>query len=163
MEKAGHKVWWATIAAAIAVVGMGLIHPRLWWLEVVFVPLALLGLWDVIQKRHSILRNYPMVGHMRFLLEGMGPEIHQYFVEGDEDGRPFNRDARSVIYRRAKGVEDKKPFGTEKDVYRRATHGSPTRSRPVRWRRTPWAPCARPWAGRTARSRTRLRSSTSPR
>ena len=117
MEKAGHRVWWATIAAAIAVVGMGLIHPRLWWLEVIFVPLALLGLWDVIQKRHSILRNFPVIGHMRFLLEGMGPEIHQYFVEGDEDGRPFNRDARSVIYRRAKGVEDKKPFGTEKDVY----------------------------------------------
>ncbi len=116
MEKIGHKVWWLTIAIAIAVVGLGFIHWRLWWLELIFVPLALLGLWDVTQKRHSILRNYPLAGHLRFLIEGMGPEIHQYLVESDQDGRPFNRDQRSVIYQRAKNVDDKKPFGTEMDV-----------------------------------------------
>ena len=116
MEKIGHKVWWLTVAAGVAVIGMGFIHRRLLWLEVIFVPLALLGLWDVRQKRHSILRNYPVTGHMRFLLEGMGPELHQYVVESDQDGRPFNRDMRSVIYQRAKEVEDKKPFGTELDV-----------------------------------------------
>ncbi len=92
MEKIGHRAWWFTIAAVVVVIGMGFIHWRLLWLEVIFVPLALLGLWDVTQKRHSILRNYPVIGHMRFLLEGMGPEIHQYLVESDEDGRPFNRD-----------------------------------------------------------------------
>ena len=54
---------------------------------------------------------------MRFLLEGMGPELHQYLVENDTDGRPFDRDTRSVIYERAKNVGDKKPFGTEHDVY----------------------------------------------
>ena len=54
---------------------------------------------------------------MRFLLEGMGPELHQYLVENDTDGRPFDRDTRSVIYERAKNVGDKKPFGTERDVY----------------------------------------------
>ncbi len=116
MEKIGHKVWWLTIALAIAVVGLAFIHWRLLWLELIFVPLALLGLWDVTQKKHSILRNYPLVGHLRFLLEGMGPEIHQYLVESDQDGRPFNRDQRSVIYQRAKNVDDKKPFGTEMDV-----------------------------------------------
>ena len=116
MEKIGHKAWWLMVAAVVAVIGMGFIHWRLLWLEVIFVPLALLGLWDVRQKRHSILRNYPVIGHMRFLLEGMGPELHQYVVESDQDGRPFNRDLRSVIYQRAKGVEDKKPFGTELDV-----------------------------------------------
>ena len=83
----------------------------------IFVPLVLLGLYDVTQKRHNILRNYPIAGHLRFLLEAMGPELHQYLVESDEDGRPFNRDARSLIYERAKDVEDKKPFGTELDVY----------------------------------------------
>jgi glutamate synthase domain-containing protein 2 len=116
MEKIGHKVWWLTIAIAVVLVGLAFIHWRLLWLELIFVPLALLGLWDVTQKKHSILRNFPVVGHLRFLIEGMGPEIHQYLVESDQDGRPFNRDQRSVIYQRAKDVDDKKPFGTEMDV-----------------------------------------------
>ena len=77
----------------------------------------LLGIYDYFQPRHSILRNYPLAGRMRFLLEGMGPELHQYLVENDTDGRPFDRDTRSVIYERAKNVGDKKPFGTELDVY----------------------------------------------
>ena len=81
------------------------------------MPLVLLGLLRQHQQRHSILRNYPIAGHMRFLLEGMGPELHQYLVENDTDGRPFDRDTRSVIYERAKSVADKKPFGTEQDVY----------------------------------------------
>jgi hypothetical protein len=116
MEKIGHKAWWLTVALALALIGLGLRHPVFWWLELLFIPLALLGLWDVTQKRHSILRNYPVVGHLRFLIEAMGPELHQYLVESAEDGRPFDRDTRSVVYQRAKDVEDKKPFGTEMDV-----------------------------------------------
>ena len=81
------------------------------------MPLVLLGIYDYFQPRHSILRNYPLAGRMRFLLEGMGPELHQYLVENDTDGRPFDRDTRSVIYERAKNVGDKKPFGTELNVY----------------------------------------------
>ena len=89
-----------------------------WWLlELLFVPLAVLGIWDYTQTRHSILRNFPILGHMRFLIEDLGPELHQYLVESDTDGRPFDRDTRSLIYQRAKGVADKKPFGTELDVY----------------------------------------------
>ena len=91
--------------------------PWWWLLEILFVPLVLLGIYDYFQPRHSILRNYPLAGRMRFLLEGMGPELHQYLVENDTDGRPFDRDTRSVIYERAKNVGDKKPFGTELDVY----------------------------------------------
>ncbi len=91
--------------------------PWWWLLEILFVPLVLLGIYDYFQPRHSILRNYPLAGRMRFLLEGMGPELHQYLVENDTDGRPFDRDTRSVIYERAKNVGDKKPFGTEHDVY----------------------------------------------
>ena len=95
------------------------------------MPLALLGIYDYFQTRHSILRNYPIVGHLRFMLEDMGPELHQYLVESDTDGRPFNRDTRSVIYERAKGVTDKKPFGTELDVYDAGLHlDRATRSRP---------------------------------
>jgi len=83
----------------------------------VTVPLLLLGLYDLQQPHHSILRNYPLLGHLRFLLEGTGPELHQYFVESNTSGRPFDRDQRSLIYRRAKGIEAVKPFGTELDVY----------------------------------------------
>jgi glutamate synthase domain-containing protein 2 len=72
---------------------------------------------DLLQRRHSILRNYPVVGHLRFLMEDIRPEIQQYFIERDWDGRPFDRDVRSIIYERAKGVNEEKPFGTELDVY----------------------------------------------
>lgn len=80
------------------------------------VGLAGLGVRDVFQKRHSLLRIYPVVGHMRYLLEGMRPEIQQYFIERNFDGRPYTRDVRSVIYERAKGTHSEWPFGTELDV-----------------------------------------------
>lgn len=79
--------------------------------------LLLVGVYDLLQRQHSILRNYPVIGHLRFLLESAGPEIHQYFVESNTSGRPFDRDARNLIYRRSKGIEAVKPFGTELDVY----------------------------------------------
>ncbi|ABV93758.1 putative glutamate synthase [NADPH] large chain [Dinoroseobacter shibae DFL 12 = DSM 16493] len=88
------------------------------WIPVAFFGgLSLLGLYDVIQSRHSILRNYPVIGHMRFLFEGIRPEIRQYLIESDQDEEPFSRDMRSIIYQRAKGVEDKRPFGTRMRVY----------------------------------------------
>ena len=76
--------------------------------------------WDFttcVQTKHSITRNYPISAHFRFLLEGIRPEIHQYFIESDIDGRPYNRDQRSLVYERAKNIEGLKPFGTELDVY----------------------------------------------
>jgi glutamate synthase domain-containing protein 2 len=118
IENARTKVLWLVIVLAVLVVPVALlVHPLFWWLEVVLVPLVVLGIWDYAQPRHSILRNYPIVGHMRFMLEDMGPELHQYLVENDTDGRPFDRDTRSLMYERAKSVPDKKPFGTELDVY----------------------------------------------
>jgi glutamate synthase domain-containing protein 2 len=79
--------------------------------------LLVVGVYDLLQRRHSILRNYPLLGHLRFLLESAGPEIHQYFVESNTSGRPFDRDERALMYRRSKGLEAVKPFGTELDVY----------------------------------------------
>jgi glutamate synthase domain-containing protein 2 len=84
---------------------------------ILLAPLAVLGVWDLLQTRHSITRNYPIAAHFRFLLEGIRPEIHQYFIESDIDGRPYDRDQRSLIYERAKNIEGLKPFGTELDVY----------------------------------------------
>ncbi|UWR22705.1 FMN-binding glutamate synthase family protein [Sulfitobacter sp. S190] len=84
---------------------------------VVFGALSLLGWHDVRQPQHSILRNYPVLGHMRFLFEGIRPEIRQYLIENDQDEEPFSRDARSLVYQRAKGQEDARPFGTRQRVY----------------------------------------------
>jgi len=76
-----------------------------------------LGVHDLRQRRHSILRNYPVVGHLRFLLESFRPEIRQYLIEGDHEEVPFSRQDRGLVYQRAKGDEDKRPFGTIENVY----------------------------------------------
>ncbi len=86
-------------------------------LTVLFCYLTLVGIWDLVQSRHSITRNYPIIAHLRFMQEAIRPEIHQYFIESDIDGRPYNRSQRSLIYQRAKNVEEQRPFGTEMDVY----------------------------------------------
>jgi glutamate synthase domain-containing protein 2 len=75
-----------------------------------------LGWRDTRQLRHSVLRNYPVIGHLRFLLEFIRPEIRQYFIESDNEAAPFSRQQRSLVYQRAKGEADKRPFGTQLDV-----------------------------------------------
>jgi glutamate synthase domain-containing protein 2 len=77
--------------------------------------LALLGLRDLLQRQRSVLRNYPVIGHLRFLLELIRPEIRQYFLEADNEETPFSRQQRSIVYQRAKGDPDKRPFGTQLD------------------------------------------------
>jgi glutamate synthase domain-containing protein 2 len=79
--------------------------------------LTVLGLRDITQTRHAILRNYPLSARLRFLLEKVRPEIRQYFLESDKDGAPFPRDKRAIVYQRAKKELDKRPFGTQYDVY----------------------------------------------
>jgi glutamate synthase domain-containing protein 2 len=71
---------------------------------------------DLVQPRHSILRNYPVAGYARFLMEKIRPEIQQYFIERNFDGEPFDRNTRTMIYRRAKGKDDHVAFGTERDL-----------------------------------------------
>jgi glutamate synthase domain-containing protein 2 len=82
----------------------------------VFLALSLLGLRDLRQRKHAILRNYPVIGHFRFLLEYIRPEMRQYFLESDNEAAPFSRAQRSLVYQRAKGESDKRPFGTQLDV-----------------------------------------------
>ncbi len=96
---------------------LGADDPRFLWPLIVTAPLSVLGAWDLLQRRHTLMRNYPIVGHFRWILEGVRGQIHQYFIESDLDGRPFNREARSLAYARAKNAEDVVPFGTEVDVY----------------------------------------------
>ncbi len=85
-------------------------------LVLLFLFLVGLGLRDTRQTRHSVLRNYPVIGHLRFLLEFIRPEMRQYFIEGDNEAAPFSRQQRSLVYQRAKGDADKRPFGTQMDV-----------------------------------------------
>ncbi len=86
------------------------------WLALLFLFLTLLGARDTQQAHHSILRNYPVMGHLRFMLEFIRPEIRQYFFESDRETVPFSRQQRSLVYQRAKGQPDKRPFGTQLDV-----------------------------------------------
>jgi len=79
--------------------------------------LVALGWRDTRQRRHSVLRNYPLIGHLRFLLEYIRPEMRQYFIESDNEAAPFSRQQRSLVYQRAKGEPDKRPFGTQRDVH----------------------------------------------
>ena len=104
------------ILIAITVIYFTLWKPVLWFL-ILFGPLILLGFYDMTQKRHAIKRNFPVVGNFRYLLESFRPEIMQYFVETDTEGRPINRIMRTLVYERAKKVNDTNPFGTEMDVY----------------------------------------------
>src|SRR5271155_4301395 len=86
-------------------------------LLVLFGALAAIGTNDLLQTRHAVLRNYPLSAHIRFILEEIRPEIRQYFLESEKDGTPFSRDKRALVYQRAKQALDKRPFGTQNDVY----------------------------------------------
>jgi glutamate synthase domain-containing protein 2 len=105
----------APLALALLAVLAGILLGWLWLVAIGGV-LAALGAYDLLQRRHSILRNYPIIGHGRFLLESIRPELQQYFIERNFDGRPYDRDTRASIYQRAKGVKDEQAYGTERDV-----------------------------------------------
>ncbi|WP_233560106.1 hypothetical protein [Oleomonas cavernae] len=89
----------------------------LWPLTLAAGLLTLLGLYNLTQTRHAVLRNYPVIGNIRYLVEGIRPEIRQYLLESDRERVPFSRDQRALVYRRAKNVGGDKPFGTLVEVY----------------------------------------------
>ncbi len=106
------------IAAPLGILGLGLWWRRgLLWGLVLVAAIVVLGIHDMTQRQHSLLRIYPVLGHGRFLAELIRPEIQQYFVESETNGAPFNREIRSVVYQRAKNESDALPFGTQRSVY----------------------------------------------
>ena len=112
------KIFCGSSLLAVTVIGgLYLIWPPVIWSLVVVGPLILLGIHDMLQPEHTLLRIYPVIGHGRYLMEELRPEIQQYFVESNIDGMPLNRELRSTVYARAKGQLDKLPFGTQRDVY----------------------------------------------
>ncbi|MFL6659318.1 MAG: FMN-binding glutamate synthase family protein [Massilia sp.] len=88
-----------------------------WWLVAVSGGLTVVGLVDLLQKRQALRRNYPILAHFRYFFESIRPEIRQYFLEDDTVAAPFSRNQRSIVYQRAKRETDKRPFGTQLDVY----------------------------------------------
>lgn len=99
----------------VAVVGYW--HRIVLWSYVVLIPLVIIGINNVLQEKHTIMRNFPVLGYARYFFEFISPEMQQYFIEGNTDGRPFSRQQRSLVYRRAKNVMDTVPFGTQMDLY----------------------------------------------
>ncbi len=117
----------------------------------VLVPYILLGFYDMHFASHNVLRNYPVVGHLRYALEFISPEIQQYFIETNESGRPYNRQQRNLVYARAHGGLDTQPFGTQWDIldvgYQRASHSlAPKHVAPEKARVVVGGPqCKRPY------------------
>lgn len=108
-----------SVAGLLASLAVVLVSPHLWTAWLAFWAFAVLtgtGVHDLRQARHAILRNYPVIGHLRFLLEFIRPEIRQYFIESDSEAAPFSRAQRSLVYQRSKGEPDNRPFGTQLDV-----------------------------------------------
>ena len=112
------RAFLATSGAVLAIIaGVATVWPPVLWALLVVVPVVLRGIADLVQTKQAVRRNFPVIGHGRYLLEQIRPEINQYFVESNHDGRPFSRNDRSVVYQRAKGELDTLPFGTQRDVY----------------------------------------------
>jgi len=91
-------------------------YPTSIWFLVIVSALYIMGVYDTIQKKHAIRRNYPLIGRARYILESVSPELQQYFIESDINGRPFPRTERALAYQRAKNVSDTRPFGTQLDI-----------------------------------------------
>ena len=109
--------WGLCILASATCLALTALSSYWLWPAAFFGFFALMGLWDFFQSRQAIRRNYPVIAHLRFILEFIRPEIRQYFLEADRDEAPFSRAQRSIVYQRAKGVLDKRPFGTQRNCY----------------------------------------------
>lgn len=114
-----YLAWTVCIVMTLVCAGMAMLQPwsLWWWPAAAFAFLSAVGYVDYTQDRQAIRRNYPVLAHFRFFFEFIRPEIRQYFIEADTEELPFSRAQRSIVYQRAKGVADKRPFGTQINVY----------------------------------------------
>ena len=87
-----------------------------WWLLLIPAVMIVVIVYDVTQKKHAVLRNFPIIGHFRYWLEFIGPELRQYIVASNDEEMPFNRDERSWIYASAKRQNNYFGFGTDDDL-----------------------------------------------
>ncbi len=112
-----HTVFVLCILATVVGIPLAWWHPVWWWLAAPALVLTLIGIYDLLQTHHAVRRNYPVTGNVRYLVESVRPELRQYLFEDDNEAQPFSRVQRAMVYQRAKQVMDKRPFGTQQDVY----------------------------------------------
>ncbi|QNN46985.1 FMN-binding glutamate synthase family protein [Thermomonas brevis] len=112
-----YSAYVASLVLTVLALALATRYPHWWWGVAVFGGLALLGTIDLLQRRSTLRRNYPLLAHFRYGLETIGPEMRQYFIQSDTAEVPFSREQRALIYQRAKHVDDVRPFGTQQDVY----------------------------------------------
>lgn len=116
----------------LAVIGaLGWLWHPFWWLFILAGPVMLIGLIDMYQTENTVIRNFPFLGHFRYLLLSISPEIHQYFVEDNTDGKPFNKNQRDFVNKRSEKQSETHPFGTELDVYQEKYEWAPHSIYPV--------------------------------
>jgi glutamate synthase domain-containing protein 2 len=110
--------YWFLVAVVILELLFGFFWTPGLWSLMILGPISLWGITDVFNRTHAIKKNFPVLGNLRYFFEKIRPEIMQYFVETDTEGRPLNRIYRTVVYRRAKKINDTNPFGTQEYVYK---------------------------------------------
>lgn len=107
-----------SILSILACLALGYFwHPNSYWFLIIILPLVITGYYDMFQAKHAIMRNFPILGRGRYVMEELRPKLYQYFIESDTNGRPISRIYRSVVYQRAKQQTDTTPFGTQLDLY----------------------------------------------
>lgn len=114
------SIFLVLVAAALMVSWLLVLNPGsvfLWVVGILFGALVLLGIRDLLQPQHTLMRNYPVIAHFRWLFEDLRPFLRQYIVEDNLEGRPFDRNMRSLVYQRAKNANDAQPYGTELNLY----------------------------------------------
>ena len=111
---------YSTFGAAICLLIAGLLLMHVWLILIGGFGVAL-GIYDLIQSKHSVLKNYPIAGHIRYVLEDFRPELRQYLLEDDKEQVPFSRQQRALVYQRAKNVSDTNAFGTLDDLYKQGS------------------------------------------
>lgn len=121
------RVYFVISIGGMLLVGLvAFVWPPILWALLVLVPFILIGIYDLTVAKHNVLHNYPVIGHLRYLFEFISPELRQYFIETNENGRPYNRIVRELVYARAKDEDDTLPFGTQAEImsvgYARANH-----------------------------------------
>lgn len=107
-----------TIISLALVIGIAhFVWPPAWWILIILLPILLIGWYDMFQTKHAIMRNFPILGRGRYVMEDLRPKIYQYFIESDTDGAPISRIFRNIVYQRSKKDLDTTPFGTQLNVY----------------------------------------------
>lgn len=106
------------VLATLFFLVLGYFGDAVWlWPLIVFGPMSLLGVWDLWQSNHSLMRLYPISAHVRWFFEWLRPYMREYLLDSDHQGSPYNHNERALIYRRAKNIEGAQAFGTDMDLY----------------------------------------------